>query len=244
MTEKERDQSPSGQPPWLEPVGDEEAKGATRPLPLRLVIGGLAAAILILFAALIWILYNRSEVPQGEVVVHAPEGPAKVAPEDRGGMQVPDQDKLVFDRVTGESSEVEEKLRPEPEAPLGRPEVPALDDAAPSSEEVVGATRETEAAPEPPAQTAPAARPAEDEWSIQIAAFRQKWHAETWLAKAEGDYREVFEGLTPRIEETERDMAKYYRIRFGPLEDRAAARARCAKAEKAGLNCIVVPPGR
>ncbi len=244
MTEKEQDHSSSDRPPWLEPVATDTAQGAKRPLSLRLVIGGLATAITLLFAALIWILDSRGEAPQGEVLVHAPEGPAKVAPEDRGGMQVPDQDKLVFDRVTGESSEVEEKLRPEAEAPLGRPEVPALADAPSASEEVVGAPVPAEEAKEPPAQTAPTATRADDEWSIQIAAFRQKWHAETWLAKAESDHGDVFRGLTPRIEETERDMAKYYRIRFGPLEDRAAARARCAAVEKAGLNCIVVPPGR
>ena len=244
MTEKEQGHSSSDQPPWLEPVGTDTAEGAKRPLSLRLVIGGLAAAIVLLFAALIWILYSRGAEPQGDVLVHAPEGPVKVAPEDRGGMQVPDQDKLVFDRVTGESSTVEEKLRPEAEAPLGRPEVPALDDATPASDEVVGADGTTQEASAPPAQTAPKAAPAAEAWSIQIAAFRQKWHAETWLARAESDYEDVFRGLAPRIEETERDMAKYYRIRFGPLEDRAAARARCAAVEKAGLNCIVVPPGR
>ncbi|RMD89151.1 MAG: SPOR domain-containing protein, partial [Alphaproteobacteria bacterium] len=93
-----------------------------------------------------------------------------------------------------------------------------------------------------PSASAPTA--GAESWSIQIAAFQQKWHADSWLAGAEEDYREVFRGLTPRVEETERDRAKYYRIRFGPLPDRKAAMERCAAVRKAGLNCIVVPPGR
>ncbi|RMD90088.1 MAG: hypothetical protein D6807_02480, partial [Alphaproteobacteria bacterium] len=140
MTDQDKDPSLPERPPWLEPVAAEESEARRRARPLHLLIGGAALAVTVLFAALIWVLYNGTGTPPGETLVRAPEGPVKVAPEDRGGMAVPNQDKLVYDEVVGETPQVEERLRPEPETPVGRPEVPTIGDkAAAAPEEIIGA---------------------------------------------------------------------------------------------------------
>lgn len=55
-------------------------------------------------------------------VIYAKEGPIKVRPKNPGGLKVPDRDKLVYGRLTGEQSEVQfERLLPGPEQPLPRP---------------------------------------------------------------------------------------------------------------------------
>lgn len=81
-------------------------------------------------------------------VIHPDENPAKVKPEDPGGKDVPDRDKLVYDRLEGttERSQVEHLL-PRPESPLPPPlpsdesEAALPTDAPPSAP-----THETQAA--------------------------------------------------------------------------------------------------
>jgi len=63
-------------------------------------------------------------------LVRANPGPVKVRPENPGGMQVPDQDKLVYDRMRGDENPPEvERLLARPEPPLlpppGTPPAPA-----------------------------------------------------------------------------------------------------------------------
>ena len=88
---------------------------------LWLVLTGTVAG-LALAAAVIFIygeLSERSGDGEAPPVVAAEEGPDKLRPEDPGGMEVPDQDKLVYDRITGEEvAEGLEQLLPPPEEPL------------------------------------------------------------------------------------------------------------------------------
>jgi cell division protein FtsN len=81
-----------------------------------------------------------------------------------------------------------------------------------------------------------------DLWAIQIAAFRMKNDAVAWMVKTKYDHAKVFDGLASEIVEAKRDMATYYRVRFGTFPDRSAALAKCDEAKSVGLNCIVVTP--
>lgn len=84
--------------------------------------------------------------PDGEVpLIHAESGPIKVRPDEPGGMEVPDQDKLVYDRIDGNAERNPvERLLPPPETPLPKP-VPA-----PGSEQAAapGASSPMPTAPE------------------------------------------------------------------------------------------------
>ena len=53
----------------------------------------------------------------GIPVIKADERPIKTRPDDRGGMQVPNQDKLVYERMDGEGEAKTERLLPPPEQP-------------------------------------------------------------------------------------------------------------------------------
>jgi len=57
-------------------------------------------------------------------VVYAPVGPVRERPENPGGLQVPDRDKLVYNVLQGkrENDAQVERLLPKPETPLPRPE--------------------------------------------------------------------------------------------------------------------------
>ena len=55
-------------------------------------------------------------------LIRAEVGPAKIAPEQPGGMEIPHQDKLVYDGVSSDQSGVEQgELLPPPEEPAAKP---------------------------------------------------------------------------------------------------------------------------
>ena len=111
--------------------------------------GGLivTAAILVIFGVVIWYVYQRATQP-GESgappLIKADQGPVKVPPQNPGGMQVPNQDKTIYDRLgnNGDKNASVEKLLPPPEAP--KPEAPLPPAGSP------GAARAVQAAPLPP----------------------------------------------------------------------------------------------
>jgi len=90
----------------------------------RLLIGGGVTAALI--AAVLVIGWWLGEAPlptDGEVPLIKAEGtPVKVRPTDRGGIEVPHQDRLIFERLDGGSEQPKvERLLPPPEDPLPKP---------------------------------------------------------------------------------------------------------------------------
>ena len=82
------------------------------------------------FAAIVWNAYNQGQRSDGDGVVpliQAENSPSKVRPELPGGMDVPNQDKLIYDRLTPGQTPPNtiERLLPPPESPVARPQAPA-----------------------------------------------------------------------------------------------------------------------
>lgn len=124
-----------------------------RTLPTLLVLLALGA-----FAAIVWWAYRSANPPgsPGEVpVVEAEPGEEKVRPESEGGMDVPNQDVLIYNQLGqsgGEQGDVE-RLLPPPEEPLAPPAPPAVE-AAPDTAALTP--------PPPPQDSAPAGEAAAD----------------------------------------------------------------------------------
>jgi cell division septation protein DedD len=136
--------------------------------------GGLivTVAILVIFGVVIWYAYQRvtqTGEPMAPPLIKADQGPVKVSPESPGGMQVPNQDKAIYDRIGngGEKSGSVEKLLPPPETP--KPEAPApaksadagravaVAPLAPPPDASQGATAATAVPPGTPPAPAPSA---------------------------------------------------------------------------------------
>lgn len=117
-----------------------------------LLWGGIAAAALVVLAVVAFVFSGHgdrvarqaSEAP----LIRAEQQPMKVAPETPGGMQVPNRDMLVYERMHGSPGAPPpvERLLPEPEQPMTPPQPkPAVSPAEPpllsppSSEGVAGA---------------------------------------------------------------------------------------------------------
>lgn len=111
-------------------------------LPERAVLvkGGIAAAALAVLTIAIVMAYDAGHQrgsKEALPVVAADPAPTRVQPDSPGGLQIPHQDKLVYQRVSpgGVASPGQEKVLPAPEEPMAKP------------------------APEPPAPTAVARAP-------------------------------------------------------------------------------------
>lgn len=150
---------------FTDPVFDDEYygrdKAGGRGRTIALVAGVVVGAVIAGAAA--WTVFGpNSDGTAGQVplIVAEPE-PYKVRPDDPGGMQVENQDKLVYERLDGAASE------PGVENILPPPEMPKEPVAPPAPPEPVAAT------PEPVVVETPAApeiTPVEPEPAAEIAA--------------------------------------------------------------------------
>ena len=102
------------------PIYEERPRRRLSALARILVIAALIAAS-VAVAALIWFAYQegvRNGAEDAAPVVRASPDPIKRKPEDAGGMAIPHQDKLVFNRIApGQAQQPVERLLPPPETP-------------------------------------------------------------------------------------------------------------------------------
>jgi len=149
---------------------DPDSRQARRAAHTRLILTVSLAvlAVMALGVAARHILFGESPKDhQASVpVIHADDKPIKVKPQDRGGMDVPNQDKLIYDRMAAKNGDQQpERLLPPPEQAQTPPTPPPAQPKAPVPESnplppaAAPAPSPTAAAPlPPPAVTAPAPR--------------------------------------------------------------------------------------
>lgn len=137
----------------VEPDGylPEDNGGAANGHPLRRWgrLAGIAGALVmsLLFAAAAWYALQRSDMQSSVTaeipLIKADQRPVKEKPEDPGGLKIPNQDKLVFERITPKAqAPIAEKMAPAPEEPIVKVVAPA----APALTGTVKPTPETSAA--------------------------------------------------------------------------------------------------
>ena len=149
-----------------DPDGRGARKSAHTRLALTIALALLAVAALGVAARHILFGEQAKPLNAGAPVVHADDRPVKTRPQDRGGMDVPNQDKLVYERMSGnaEGEPQAERLLPPPEQPQAPQRKPAIKPAfpAPPSAPATGEmppppAANVPAAPATPASNAPAA---------------------------------------------------------------------------------------
>jgi hypothetical protein len=255
------------EPPMADPAEgsdepDAEARQTAAAASKRSVPrAGKALVLVVLLLAIAgaagWRLYGdrlamdeAAEIP----LIRAERGPAKVRPEKPGGMEIPDRDKLVYDRIGDAERPAVEHLLPAPEAPLAPP-APEKPPAEPAEARAPAASAAPEEAPPPPApeiEAAPeAAPPAETAavpgagYRVQLAAARSRELAEGEWTRLKGRHEDLLGALGPTIRRIDLGAGKgvFYRLRAGPLDGEAAASYLCTLLTQRGVGCLVVRPG-
>jgi cell division septation protein DedD len=232
---------------------------------------------MVVFAGGLWLAYvqgaRHGSAPQtsatGENVplIRADQRPIKVKPDQPGGMEVPDLDKLVFSEKSG--GPPVERLLPPPERPeplppsvpkqalMAPPPVPTVPtgaspviNTAPASD----APAQSKAATAKPSPTkAPAAAKPTAATSVtpvaataggvrvQLGSLRSPEAArDEWqrLKRINADLLGKLTAVAVRAEVPEKGT--YYRVEAGPLADGAAASQLCGELKKRNLGCTIV----
>ncbi len=230
---------------------------------LPLVVAGLAVLI---FAASVGYAYRQGMVDArggGEVpTVRAEDGPTRLKPEEPGGLQVPNQDKLVYERMTGaRPGEHVERLLPPPEMPLPKPsEAPSQ----PESDIKVGVTTSValklpKAKPETPAAALakptpgkaddglpplPTARPTtlpSGSFGLQLAALRDPNAIPPLWRKLQASHDGILGKLRVKILRiTVAEKGVFHRLLAGPYPTEATARVACQSLKSRNQDCFVV----
>jgi cell division protein FtsN len=239
----------------------------------KVAVGALALAVV--GAVVVWFVGRPSEttVAEKEVpLITADTSPSKRVPEEPGGLDIPNQDKLVYGIIDPDAEPVVvERLLPPPEEPIAiaplptQPREEALADIAPAAgtdADTVGG--EAPAAPLPVAPPSAAdpgaavpAEPAEEavvattveppsagRWRIQVGAFKSRVQAEDEWQRLTKKAGPLLAGLEPRIESVDlgADKGIFHRLQLASFADRAASEAMCAKLAALGIGCLVVKP--
>jgi hypothetical protein len=126
-----------------------------------LTIGVAVVAVGTIVAAGLHFVGGKRGAGMGVPVIKADDKPIKIRPDDRGGMQVPNQDKLVYERMEqgAEADAKVERLMPAAEAPKAPPRQPAAVPEPPVQIPLQPAIAPTPT-PTPAAPVAAAAKPA------------------------------------------------------------------------------------
>lgn len=138
----------------LEPTLPSEEPKGRRWLPATIALVALGG-----FSGIVWYAYNQgASQSNGAAVplVQADTGPLKTRPTDPGGLDVPNQDKLI---LNGQPVDVAggkvERLLPPPEAPLAKPTAPPSQAAQVATAVPPALTAGRSAAPAPAQQASP-----------------------------------------------------------------------------------------
>lgn len=241
---------------------DEDDEPAGRGWLMLIVVLAVLAAL----AGVVYFAYQQGReegIRTAPPVVRADEGPEKVAPQDPGGMDIPHQDKEIFERITGDSAQADgdsgvERLLPPPEEPAQLPagtrteapaqqpsgtaesllaDTPQQPSAAKPAAQAPAQPRPVTPTPAPAATTAPAASGA---WVVQIGAFRDTTRANTEWAGLQRKHPGVLGNRTADIQRADLgDRGIWYRLRSGGYATKDAANAACGQLKAAGTDCLV-----
>ena len=226
----------------------------------RGLIAGLVAVVVVgVFAGGLWFAYQQglqhgggstgaADVP----LIRADERPTKVKPENPGGMEVPDRDKLIYTQ----KRPTVEHLLPPPEKPMPRPTAPSA--AAPSGSPqpplMTAAAGASNPGPQPQLQqpagklpakagsaAATAAKPAAAQQTggarIQLAsvrseeAARQEWDR---IRRANPDLLGSASANFVRADLG--DKGVFYRLQTAPIAD---AERVCGELKRRNIGCII-----
>lgn len=237
---------------WLEPLPEEYTTEGDM-TGRRMMVAALTVIVLAIFGGLIWYSYLEGHSSGPVPVVHADKSVVKIKPDNPGGLQVPDQDKRVFSRVTPEPPEQSEQLGPSAELARTRPGAklakPAEKKPVKAGQPVLStgtATLSTGTATKNITRARTGEKPSVKKsltgsYLVQLGAFGHRDTAVKLWHKLQKKNTSLLGDLDLDIMMV--DLGKkgvFYRLRGGMIADRSVAANICALLKAKKQACIVV----
>lgn len=215
----------------------------------------LAITVLGAFGASLWYGYWLVTTGKGDVAVlliSADMAPTRKRPDSPGGMVVPHQDVLVYERLQRSTrSTAEERLLPQPETPLPRPAEPppAAAIAVPpapaagtaASSEPVPVQTAVSPAIVPTTPTPPAVSRPRQGFRVQVASVRSDEQAQADWRRLVATHGDLLAALPMLVNRADLGPEKgiYYRIQVGEFTERSGADHLCERLKARGLGCLI-----
>ena len=196
-----------------------------------MIVGSIFA--LFLFAGVLWYLYYQKNLRDAEnpPLIAAETNPIRERPDDPGGMDVPHQDKLIFGKINGEGTEMEDSVQPGPEQPIEDFNEPTIEDLIEETEPVPQPVRMAEVT-NPPVSTA-------GNFMIQLGAYSERKSADDAWAEMQSQHTQLLALLVPDIDTVTTSTGHtLHRLRSGYFETRAEAERLCSQLKQRGQECL------
>jgi hypothetical protein len=219
-----------------------------------IIIAGSVLAVGALIAALVW-GFSRGSA-RNAPLIEADARPIKVRPDNPGGLRVPNQDELIFDRNRGARSATSGGLAPEAENPrvdqlraqlaerAAQEAARSAPQAAAPATPVSPATSSALNAPSLPAPVPSAERFApvpNGRAQVQLGALPSEAAARGEWDRLQKRVPELLGNRRVTLAPFDREgQTTLYRIRTGGFADAATARAFCEEMKTRSIPCMAV----
>ena len=202
-------------------------------IKLAILVGMLLLAAFIVLKLYTPGVRDRADPPR----ITADNTPFKVKPEEVGGVQTPNQDKVVFDVMDGNSPSTQANPNPRPETPIKmQPPEPVV--KRPVVQDVQPPAVTPNPAPKPAQRPAVAVRGSE--WVVQVSSTRSESDAAQMWMTLKQKYPQLVEGRYADVRRVDlNEKGIYYRTRIAGLADKSAASSLCNAFKSAGQACFV-----
>jgi hypothetical protein len=196
-----------------------------------------------LFVVVVWLAAITQEAPGNLPVIASPSGPARVTPESPGGMQVPNQEMMVFETFHELSAETASIVV----SHLAEADISQAEQGPRSNEEAVADDAHL-------AETTAQSESIEPEreqisdlnqnfFAAQLGSFGSSNGAHKGWKYLTGKYGDIMAGLSLVVKTADLGpVGTFYRLQTGILGGREQAEEFCQVLRKSDAECIVVRP--
>ena len=219
----------------LRPFDAREREGLNPMIKLAILVGALLLAAFIVLKLYTPGVRDRFDPPR----ITADNTPFKIKPEEVGGVQTPNQDKVVFEVMDGKSPDAKASPKSLPETPI-KIEAPEPIVKRPEIKAPV--------APRPKRVKRPAATPQRDttvavrggDWVVQVSSTRSQEDAADVWSTLKRKYPDLVAGKYADVKRADlNEKGVFYRTRIAGLADKNAANSLCNSFKAAGQACFV-----
>ena len=196
------------------------------------------------FVFVVWLAAITQQTPGDLPVIAPPSGPARVTPEFPGGMQIPNQDKEIFETFNEVSAEKASTLSSDlaetdrshtDEKPPGNEDSPVVNEAdlATTTSQPDVVTPETDSVSDSN----------QNVFAAQLGSFGSPEGAQKGWKYLTGKYGAIMVGLAPVVKTADLGpVGIFYRLQTGVLGDRQKAEEFCQVLRQSDADCLIVRP--